>query len=326
MKTTPYTLPLLFLFLFVGIMPRSYAQTPKEIELSLKLARFIGIKVCDSYTLSYFIKEDIEGKPVYNNGLLVQNAKQGKIQSKKWRNQKMIPLQNFYTQMDTIVTETIQQSDSIHQYVTKDQYKIKVKNQDLMYKYQFHNNPKTKSLNFPRQDSIFNTVVQVSKDPKGNTIKQWNQNSQVQKKVEPKKFTLKIDTLNYLGDHDKLFLYELNEESKVISKSFIGLDQKEEGLIVNIRGESFNRTSIAIWSMSKLSRSTYLMKFSSHSSDYQINYTLDDHNNLQSFIYQKGQHSNPEKYIFDESGNIIKTIIGFAIEYNFIANAIILCN
>ena len=59
MKTTLYTLPILFLFLFIGIMPRSYAQTPKEIELSLKLARFIGIKVCDSYTLSYFIKEDI---------------------------------------------------------------------------------------------------------------------------------------------------------------------------------------------------------------------------------------------------------------------------
>ena len=257
---------------------------------------------------------------------MVQNAKQSKIQSKKWRNQKMIPLQNFYTEKDTIVTETIQQSDSIYQYVTKDQYKIKVENQDLMYRYQFHNNPKTKSLNFPRQDSIFSTVVQVTKDLKGNTIKQWNQNSQVKKKVEPKKFTLKIDTLNYLGDHDKLFLYELNEESEVISKSFIGLDQKEEGLIVNIRGESFNRTSIAIWSMRKLSRSTYLMKFSTHSSDYQINYTVDENNNLQSFIYQIGQHSNPEKYIFDENGNIIKTIIGVAVEYNFIANAIILCN
>lgn len=92
MKITSYLIPILFLFLFVGAIPCSYAQTPKEIELSLKLARFMGIKVCDSYTLSYFIKEDIEGKPVYNNGLLVQNAKQGKIQSKKWRNQKMIPL------------------------------------------------------------------------------------------------------------------------------------------------------------------------------------------------------------------------------------------
>ncbi len=325
MKTTPYTLPIVFLFLFIGIMPRSYAQTPKEIELSLKLARFIGIKVCDSYTLSYFIKEDIEGKPVYNNGLLVQNAKQGKIQSKKWRNQKMIPLQNFYTQMDTIVTETIQQSDSIYQYVTKDQYKIKVENQDLIYKYQFHNNPKIKSLNFPRQDSIFSTVVQVTKDLKGNTIKQWNQNSQVQKKVEPKVFAPKIDTLNYLGDSEKLFLYELNEESEVISKSFIGLDQKEEGVIVNVSGESFSRANIGIIGMGKLSNISYLVEFRTEGEDYQINYTVDENNNLQSFIYQKAQHSNPVESIV-EMGCITETRIGFAIEYNFIANAFFLCN
>lgn len=325
MKIFSYIQSLTILF-FLGVMQYAHAQTPKEIELSLKLARFIGIKVCDSYTLSYFIKEEMDGKPVYNNGLLVQNTKQGKIQSKKWRNQKMIPLQNFYTEKDTIVTETIQQSDSIYQYATKDQYKIKVKNQDLMYKYQFDNNPNIKTLNFPRQDSIFSTVVQVTKDVKGNTMKQWNQNNQVQKRMNPTKIFQKIDTLNYSGDNEKLFLYELNEESQVISKSFIGLDQKEEGVIVNIKGESFNRTNITIWSMHKLSRLTYLVKFLTHDGDYQINYTVDENNNLQSFIYQKGQHSNPEKYIFDENGNIIKTIIGFAIEYDFISNAIIMCN
>lgn len=228
--------------------------------------------------------------------------------------------------MDTIVTETIQQSDSIYQYVTKDQYKIKVENQDLIYKYQFHNNPKIKSLNFPCQDSIFSTVVQVTKDLKGNTIKQWNQNSQVQKKVEPKVLASKIDTLNYFGDSEKLFLYELNEESEVISKSFIGLDQKEEGVIVNVSGESFSRVNIGIIGMGKLSNISYLVDFSTKEGGFQINYTVDENNNLQSFIYQKAQPFNPEKYIFDESGNIIKTSIGFAIEYNFIANAIILCN
>lgn len=238
MKLSFYTYTLLFFAVLLGAVQNSYARTPKEIELPLELARFIGIKVCDSYTLSYFIKEEMDGKPVYNNGLLVQNAKKGKIQSKKWRNQKMIPLQNFYTENDTIVTETIQQSDSVFQYVNNTNYKIKVKNRDLIYKYQFNNNLQIKSLNFPTKDSVFNTIVQVTKDIKGNTVKQWNQNNQIQKRVEPQKVTQKIDTLNYSSNDERFFLYELNEESEIIDKKFIGLSKKGEGIIINIDGES----------------------------------------------------------------------------------------
>ncbi len=312
-------------FLFIG--QNLFGQTPKEIELPLKLAQFIGIKVCDSYTLSYFIKEEMDGKPVYNNGLLVQNAKKGKVQNKKWRNQKMIPLQNFYTAKDTIVTETIQQSDSIFQYVNKNNYKIKVKNRDLIYKYQFTNNPQIKSLNFPTKDSVFNTIVQVTKDAKGNTMKQWNQNKQLQKRMNPKKIVQKIDTLklNYREDNKKLFLYDLNEESKIISKRFIGLSKKEEGISINVGGESIELSRI--WTMRKLSNTSYLVEFRTKGEDYQINYTVDDnYNNLQSFIYQKIQYLNPEESIYNERGALITTHVGFAIEYNFLSNAIIMCN
>lgn len=325
MKLSFYTYTLLFFAVLLGAVQNSYAQTPKEIELPLELARFIGIKVCDSYTLSYFIKEEMDGKPVYNNGLLVQNAKKGKIRSKKWRNQKMIPLQNFYTENDTIVTETIQQSDSVFQYVNNNDYKIKVKKRDLIYKYQFNNNLQIKSLNFPTKDSVFNTIVQVTKDIKGNTVKQWKQNNQLQKRVEPQKVTQKIDSSNYSSNDERFFLYEFNEESEIIDKRFIGLSKKEEGIIINIDGESIELSTI--WTMNKLSNTSYLVIFSTKEGEFQINYTVDDNNNLQSFIYQKvQQYFFPTGSIDSIDGCEVKMGTGAAIEYDFVSNAIIMCN
>lgn len=110
MKITFSLIPILFLFLFIGIMPRSYAQTPKEIELPLAFARFIGIKVCDSYTISYFIKEDIEGKPVYNNGILVKKADKNKT----FLNMRTYPLFDIKLDNDTLMIERISKIDSIY--------------------------------------------------------------------------------------------------------------------------------------------------------------------------------------------------------------------
>ncbi len=165
----------------------------------------------------------MDGKPVYNNGLLVQNAKKGKVQNK--------------------------------------------------------NNPQIKSLNFPTKDSVFNTIVQVTKYVKGNTMKQWNQNNQVQKRMNPKKIVQKIDTLklNYREDNKKLFLYDINEESKIISKRFIGLRKEEEAVTINVDGRSIEVTRI--WTMYKLSNTSYLVEFSTEGEDYQINYTVDGNNN-----------------------------------------------
>lgn len=324
MKLSFYIYKLLLFSALLGAVQSGYGQTPKEIELPLELARFIGIKVCDSYTLSYFIKEEMEDKPVYNNGLLVQNAKKGKIQSKKWRNQKMIPLQNFYTQKDTIVTETIQQSDSIFQYVTNDKYKIKVKKRDLIYKYQFKNNPLIKDLNFPPKDSVFNTIVQVTKDAKGNTVKQWKQNNQLQKRVAPQKVTQRIDSSNYSSNNERFFLYEYNEESEIIDKKFIGLSKKEEGIIVNVNGESIELSRIL--TMCKLSKKSYIVKFSTKKGWFQINYTVDDNNNLQSFIYQKALQYFYTTGIASIVGDQVEIGTGAAVEYNFVSNAIIMCN
>lgn len=325
MKLAPNIFKLSCILSLAFIWQNLRAQTPKEIELPLELARFIGIKVCDSYTLSYFIKEEMDGKPVYNNGLLVQNTKKGKVQNRKLRNQKMIPLENFYTQNDTIVTETIQQSDSIFQYVNDNDFKINVKNRDLIYKYQFNNNLQIQSLNFPIKDSVFNTIVQVTKDIEGNTVKQWEQNNLLQKRVEPQKVTQKIDSLNYSSNNERFFLYEFNEESEIIDKKLIGLRNKEEGVIVNVNGEIIKLNRIL--TMSKLSKKSYLVKFSTKEGGFQINYTVDDNNNLQSFIYQKAvQYFFTTGSIVSTVGDVAQIGTGAAIEYNFLSNAIILCN
>lgn len=77
MKSTRNIIKIYFTLAILFIGQNLFGQTPKEIDIALKFAPVFDIKICDSYTLSYFIKKEMDGNPFCNNGLLAQNTKRG---------------------------------------------------------------------------------------------------------------------------------------------------------------------------------------------------------------------------------------------------------
>lgn len=62
----------------------SYSQVPKEATFPLEMAKLIGLKICDSYTLSYFVINDsVDDFPSYNHGIIEQESDKRGLKYKK---------------------------------------------------------------------------------------------------------------------------------------------------------------------------------------------------------------------------------------------------
>src|SRR5690606_18071295 len=60
-----------------------YSQIPKESTFPLEIAELIGLKICDNYTLSYFVTNDsLDSRESYNHGMIVQEKEKKGIKSK----------------------------------------------------------------------------------------------------------------------------------------------------------------------------------------------------------------------------------------------------
>lgn len=64
-----------------------YSQIPKEATFPLEIADLIGLKMCDDYTLSYFVANDTVGDfSSYNHGIIEQESNKRGVKYKKVSN------------------------------------------------------------------------------------------------------------------------------------------------------------------------------------------------------------------------------------------------
>ncbi|WP_430613955.1 hypothetical protein [Flavobacterium sp. JP2137] len=191
----------------------TFGQTPKKIEIALKLAPLFDIKICDSYTLSYIINEtDKNGAPIYNNGLLTQTVTtDNPLKRKSLYNQKTAPLINVMLKKDSLISETIKTVDSIHIY-TKKKHQIEVLSKERTYSNTFISTFNIETTPTFLQDTVTKKLINVVKNKDGNSVMNWIENNQKYHFID----STKIKKALYA--EELIEIYNYNSEDKLITK------------------------------------------------------------------------------------------------------------
>lgn len=170
---------------------------PKEATFPLEIAELIGLKMCDDYTLSYFVTNDsLDGRESYNHGMIVQEKDKKGIKSKNAINYYSSGIKNNNSYVDKILyldTVFIDKKKNFRQ-INVNNYSVEYN--DAMY----------------RSDSFFldrkkeNFIISVQEN-NGVIIKKWQVNDKAFK-----------HTIVLKGNHK---IFEVTEKISESSKDSI---------------------------------------------------------------------------------------------------------
>ncbi|SFJ52933.1 hypothetical protein SAMN04487893_109106 [Myroides guanonis] len=293
------------------------AQTPKEIEIALKFAPIFDIKICDSYTLSYFINEtDENGVTVYNNGLLTQKTTNNQVKRKSLYNQRTTPLLNVTLKKDSLITETIQIVDSIRSY-TKNKHQIEVINTERLYGNTFRGTLNISRLKTVMQDSITKSIINLTKNKDSSLLLNWDQSNQKHQVIN----SSKLEKVLFPEENIHFYNYNSDDMLPSIENTKTGINPRITSKIkeskIRYKDFPYNTGNIRLLNASVFKNNTYQLEFSIDKIYYRIIYTVNEQNRLLSFSY----------YYFDVHNYLLEeNIKAYDVTYKLIANAIMMCN
>lgn len=112
-----------------------YSQIPKEATFPLEIAELIGLKICDNYTLSYFVTNDtLDAHESFNHGMIIQEKSKKGIKYKNAVNYYSSGIKNKNSYVDKILyldSVFIEKKKNFKQ-ITVDNYSVEYK--DVMYR------------------------------------------------------------------------------------------------------------------------------------------------------------------------------------------------
>lgn len=153
-----------------------YSQIPKEATYPLEVAEAYGLKICDSYMLSYFTSNDtIDGMGSYNHGMIRQEIDRKGKKDKNALNHYFDVFEEYDDQLKYEVQgykDIFSQIDSVSSRRKGEKYNIQVSKKSSEIFTGLYRNEDVSNID--ETDSILTVAVTEQKD--GTIIKRWNSN------------------------------------------------------------------------------------------------------------------------------------------------------
>jgi len=138
-----------------------YSQIPKEAAFPLEIADLIGLKMCDDYTLSYFVlNTPIDGYHSYNHGIIEHNKGEKSTQSTRIIDNFFSDFHNKKDGYKPSIDKFLR-IDSIYPSQPEKKYQIKVEAVKVEYSDMIFNLD-----SFSKEEVTENTVMEVTRDNK----------------------------------------------------------------------------------------------------------------------------------------------------------------
>lgn len=144
-----------------------YSQIPEEATFPLEMAELIGLKMCDDYTLSYFVMNVSDGGyNSYNHGIIEQNQYKKEIQSTKALDNYF---NDFHNKKDGYIPsiDKFDIIDSIYPSKKGKNFQINLKERVIKYS----DNLQKPHL-ISKDEDLKSTIINIKKN-KGVLEKQW---------------------------------------------------------------------------------------------------------------------------------------------------------
>lgn len=309
-----------------------YSQIPKEATFPLEIAELIGLKICDNYTLSYFVTNDsVDGRKSYNHGTITQEKEKRGIKFKKAVNHYFDVLKE--DSKDEQVNDQYTIIDSIYNYKNKNNYQINVREELINDSYVMHQ-PKSSSGGQAITSII--SVVDVHKK-QGIITKNWEEKgSKFKKTIVTDKIKVLFNTTENIttGLKDSV-IYNYNATgllSEVRYNSNNTINRKSNSKLLKFEYDAKNRIVVIkergrnyhIWYTDN--NIVTLDILIGNRKGLEITYLVDDNNYIKSFKIFHYHKTEPKIVDVVKSGDSKTTVSEIGIgQYNFSTHGSIIC-
>lgn len=152
-----------------------YSQIPKEANFPIEIAKLIGLKICNNYTLSYFVVNDSVGNfRSYNHGVIEQESDKRGVKYKKVSDNHFEVWGGEMSNNRNSSKDLLLEMDTIYSSTNKKKYEIAVQTDMTEHTSVYLNNSKS-----TKKKHTESKVITVEKKNGGITKKWQDENGNI---------------------------------------------------------------------------------------------------------------------------------------------------